>query len=80
MATRCSFDTKQEDHKDKVCHKDWNQSFYPGRPKLSTTRENLKLETCCKNIDWQRNLTTQEALRQANKFSETKRFDKILEN
>ena len=22
MATRCSFDTKQEDHKDKVCHKD----------------------------------------------------------
>ena len=24
MATRCNFDTKQEDHKDKVCHKDWN--------------------------------------------------------
>ena len=32
MATRCSFDTKQEDHKDKVCHKDWNQYFCSGRP------------------------------------------------
>ena len=24
---------KQKDHQNKVCHKDWDQSFCPGRPK-----------------------------------------------
>ena len=42
MATRCRFDTKQEDHKDKVCLKDWNQSFCSGRPEqLGFSETNL---------------------------------------